>query len=175
MKIDDIGEVIEEVDRLGVRSCSDQGRIVSIVKNNEQYLCQACGSCEITVQTTCVVCNVCQSRTAKENDSINDSFQITIISDNKNEYSLKISRHTMMPVAEIYDQLSTKNVDLADQQEKIAIDSSLRVQFQYDQSTGIIQRIGPIDDTSRSSSEGKCDHLNLANKIVKAVRSVFRQ
>ena len=61
MKIEDIGNVIEDIDRTGSRYRSDEGRIMAIHNNNDRYVCHGCVGYDITSQATCLFCNTCRS------------------------------------------------------------------------------------------------------------------
>ena len=154
MKIEDLGDVIREVDRTICLFHIGEGRIVAFNKKNDHCICQACGSCEIIVQATCLFCNICRSRTPKENEMIDEFFNIVIVTDNNDEYSLKIPKVMMISLLSKDESISTNMPKLVDEEVNMNITTPLKVEFKYNQSTGIVHEIIP-KETSLSLKTGR--------------------
>lgn len=155
MKIDDIGEVIQDVDRVAARFCSDEGQIVSIEKSLGQHVCQGCGGSEITVEGACLLCNICRCRSPFEKDAMNEYFKVTIVTDQKKEYCLKVSEALMMSLSSARGQTENKTSELTNGQITTTLSLSLRVQFKYDQSTGLVHSIFPAVHPFSSVVQGR--------------------
>ena len=145
MRIEDIGGAIQDVNRTVAGHREDEGRIVTIEHINDQYLCQGCGGSDITVQATCLFCNACRFRTAKELDSTDEFFKVVIIADNKDEYSLRVPKMLIMTSRFIRNEISANSPYLVHGKGNLNIVSPVQVRFTYDRETGVIHDLKPID------------------------------
>ncbi|CAF2645626.1 unnamed protein product [Rotaria sp. Silwood2] len=85
LKIEDLRNVKTNVEASVSTTYISKGQIMKISTNPKQYRCQACGN-DVIEQLNSFVCNVCQSRIAKHNTSINNLLKIVIVTDTHEEY-----------------------------------------------------------------------------------------
>ena len=133
------------MDRTTGRYQENEGRIVALQNNSDEYVCQGCGSSDVAVQVTCLFCNACRSRTVKEYDSIDELFKIIIVADNKDEYSLRIPKNMVIKSRFLREGISTDSGHVVDVTGNVNIVSPVRVHFKYDRTTGIVLEITPVN------------------------------
>ncbi|CAF4917019.1 unnamed protein product [Rotaria socialis] len=143
--IDDLPNVIDEVDSTIHRYKTEKGKIVSILKNDNHYICQCCGGINIIDQAGVVSCNDCHSRLLKDKNIVDDYFKISISTMSNEQYNLKITKSLLMLILSENNSDFIQPNDCFDNEPNFN-DCSLTVQFTYSETTGIISDISILND-----------------------------
>ncbi|CAM4988653.1 unnamed protein product [Rotaria socialis] len=143
--IDDLPNVIDEVDSTIHRYKTEKGKIVSILKNDNHYICQCCGGINIIDQADVISCNNCHSRLLKDKNIVDDYFKISISTMSNEQYNLKITKSLLMLMLSENNSDFIQPNDCFDNEPNFN-DCSLTVQFTYSETTGIISDISILND-----------------------------
>lgn len=153
IKIRDIGDVIREIDSSLQSTSTCKGRIKSIKNNQQEYGCQACGNHEFTRESFSIVCTACSCRIANYDISTNESFEIVIITDNNEEYTLNISKALLETVLISINNTNEHITKTSNDENWINGLINLHVEAKFEQSTGIASELVLIPEN------------NLENKV----------
>ncbi|CAF3831759.1 unnamed protein product [Rotaria sp. Silwood1] len=160
MKIEDLEIVQTHVECSIMNSRICKGRIIHISKHQVEYACQAYGNHDVTQQTYCIVCNICQSRTPKYDTGKDELLKFMITTDNREEYNLSVSEIISIPMLTCINESYTNIAEFVNEEYCTDALTDVMIEFKFDQNTGIISEL-----TFLKKNDLRSEDINKFNYI----------
>ncbi|CAF0863139.1 unnamed protein product [Adineta steineri] len=160
IKIEDLGTVETIVNSSITMINTSKGRIIQISTIKEEYGCQACGNNNITKQLDCFICNMCQSRIPNTKLPTDDILKITIVNNNREEYSLTVSKAILMSLLNGLGGSDNIITDVANDENCFNSLINLMIEFKFDQDNGIISELKSITANDLQVAEINDDDIS---------------